>query len=423
MTKLQNRVKIAITAAAAVSILVSGCASSVSEQPQTINSGYVAATSEIAFGAAAHVSHASSIAEFIPVLAAQLRRYNEAATELWPDNAVAGKSVIIDDIEIGQLWSIAPDGSIRDMTDADVEALGVARMDTVGAFQPYDGGMYITVSEADLNDEARWGKYIHLGTYDAILWLIHEGFHIWEQPKWAETNDEVLNADREEFLDNTAARALRRQMQLQLLAAIQHPDNSQLILDALATYEQWKAEFPQEYQLSYYFDRIEGTAYYYEIVAALFAAHPNQIPTVADLDNALSALAARGEEVNSAYGLGLVQEGYTTGGYAGILLDRLDNNWKSELMKEPDLTPIELLRRQFAEATLPAPREVTADDMAQMDQRITEQYIFLLQRKQENIGELETLLVDLPAEMREMFIAEVQADIDNLQLLIAERQS
>ena len=54
-----------------------------------------------------------------------------------------------------------------------------------------------------MNNHARWEKYFHLGTYDTLLWLSHEGFHALEQSKWSKPeSDDIANKEREEYLED-----------------------------------------------------------------------------------------------------------------------------------------------------------------------------------------------------------------------------
>jgi len=395
--------------------------SSVVETNAATDMEVVTPTAEFEFGPQANAPQ--TVDDFLPVFAAQLKKYDEMAPQLWPDNAVVDKSVVIEDVDTNRLWLVSPDGAVAEISDSDADEMGIVRMPNAAQFSLYDDGVYVTISEADLNDEARWGKYLHLGTHDAIIWLIHEGFHAFEQPKWAELEGEVANSNRDEFLENTTARAMRDLLQRQLLLALSEPENAGLILDALATYEDWKSTYPQEYADSIYFDRAEGTAYYYEIVAALNLAFPDRINNTADLEQAITALAKQGEAVNSAYGLGLVQEGYTVGGYACLLLDRVDPTWKETIMSNPELTPIELLRENFSSEALPAPQQLSSEDLASMDQKILDRWEFLLNRKRETLTEMEGLLAALPPEARDELVAEVQNEITNLESLISERQN
>jgi len=320
-------------------------------------------------GAQAHPEQPTTVEGFIPILAQQLKTYNEIAPGLWPENAVVGQSLIVEKIRSSRLWLITPDGMVSQITRQQAREMGCVRNAYVDGFSFFDGGMYYAIADEDVANVLEWEKYLHLGTNDAILFLTHEGFHYSEQGKWA-TLDEVSNGGRDEFLGDSAARAKRELLQKQLLQAVSDPGNEQLILQAISTYEDWKLQFPDDYRNSVYFDRIEGTANYYEIVSGLYIGYPDQIKTSADLDRALSLLATR-DDVYLRYGL--VTEGYTVGGFACILLDRLEKGllendgsaqelgWKQRLMADPDATPIEMLAQHYtdAEVPLPAPQPLT----------------------------------------------------------------
>ncbi|NLF45465.1 MAG: hypothetical protein GX581_05250, partial [Syntrophomonadaceae bacterium] len=64
-------------------------------------------------------------------------------------------------------------------------------------------------------------------------------------------------------------------------------------------------------------------------------------------------------------------EGYSIGALSCVLLDRLGaENWPEVLMSEGDLTPLDILAGLYTD--LPAPREVTADDINGVTAQIDE---------------------------------------------------
>jgi hypothetical protein len=297
--------------------------------------------------------------EFIPLLAGQLKRYNEVAFSLWPDNANAGQSLIVEGVKSKKLYLIAPDGTVTPLLKNEALSYGFNRNTYTDGFSFFEGGMYYAINESDLTNYLKWQKYLHIGTHDALMFLTHEGFHAKEQPKWL-VMDNIPNRGRNEFLEDTSARAKRALLQKQLLRAVNQSGNTQLILDALATYEDYKKLFPDDYKNSLYIDRVEGTAYYYELITGLYAGYPDQIKNTDDLDHALALLASR--EDNYVWH-GLATEAYIVGGFSCVLLDRLDNDWKERLINDPEATPIEMLYQHFKDETLPTPIQITQADI------------------------------------------------------------
>jgi len=320
------------------------------------------------FGPQAHATQPKTIEEFIPVLAEQLRLYNAVAPSLWPDNKVVNQSAVVEGIESGKFWYISPDGQTKPLSKNDALSYGFARNAFAGGFGPYEGGMYLAVAEEDLPNYLMWQRYLHLGTYDSILFLTHEGFHLKEQnaPKWQTVSGAVPNAGRAEFLENTPSRAKRGLLQRQLMKAVSEPGNTPLILEALSTYEDWKEKFPDEYKNSIYFERVEGTAFYYEMITGLYSGYPDQVNSN-NLDKALALLATR-DDVYIRHGL--IKESYTVSGFACLLLDRLEENWKERLMGDGEATPIEILYQHFKNDTLPAPRQLTQADIDAVTEEI-----------------------------------------------------
>jgi len=313
----------------------------------------------LTLGVQAHLTQPATIDEYIPILAKQIKRYNEVAPDLWPDNALINQSAVVEDIKKKRFWLISPDGVATSITRKEALDFGFSRNAYTGGFSFYEGGMYLAVSEEDLTNYLLWQQYLHLGTFDSILFLTHEGFHAKEQSKW-QTMDVINNRDRNSFLENTPARAKRDLLQKQLMKAVREPDDTQLVLEALATYVDWKNEFPDDYENSLYFDRIEGTANYYELITGLYTGYPDQINSRENLHHALALLATR-EDVYLRHGL--VRESYTIGIFSCVLLDKLDNNWKEQLMNDPEATPIEMLFQYYKDKTLPLPQQLTQSEI------------------------------------------------------------
>jgi len=323
------------------------------------------------FGVQAQATQPATIDDFIPLLAKQVKRYNEIAPALWADNAVVNQSLVVEGLRSKKFWLIAPDGVVTPLSKAEALSYGFTRNAYVDGFSFFDGGMYYAIAEEELTNYLKWQKYLHLGTYDAVLFLTHEGFHKKEQSKWRVMSD-IPNRGRGEFLENTPERAKRALLQKQILKAVSEPGDTRLILDALATYADYKIQFPDDYKNSPHFDRVEGAAYYYELVTGLYLGYPDQVKNKDDLDRALALLATR-EDIYVWHGL--VSEGYTIGGFSCVLLDRLEpqaleSDWKRRLMDDPEATPIEMLYRHFKDETLPAPKQLTQAEIDTVSEAI-----------------------------------------------------
>ncbi|MCL2680751.1 MAG: hypothetical protein FWF11_04715 [Coriobacteriia bacterium] len=319
----------------------------------------------LTLGVQAHMPQPATIDEYVDVLARQVKRYNEVAPKLWHENALTNQSIIVEEIGKNDFWLIEPDGTIKSLSKDEVLERGAQRTPYFNGFSQFDGGMYVAVAENDITNYLLFEEYPHLGTYDPFITFVHEGFHV-QQEDWAEM-DEVPNRGRGEFLEDTAARAKRNLLLRQVLKAVSEPNNTQPMFDALATYEDYKAQFPDDYKASIYTDRIEGTAYYYELISCLYSAYPAQIKDESDLESALSLLATR-EDVYVDYGL--VVEGYMIGGFTCVLLDRYVDGWQAKLMDDPEMTPLEMLYQHFDEEALPAAVQLTQAEIDALGVRI-----------------------------------------------------
>ena len=208
------------------------------------------------------------------------------------------------------------------------------------------------------------------------------------------------------------------------MRVVSEPGNTKLILEALATYESWKTQFPEDNKNALYFDRIEGTAFYYELISSLYSAYPDQVKSKSDIDHALAQLAGQ-EDASVYHRLGVATEGYTVGGIACILLDRLENDWKERIMNDPVATPIEMLSQHFSGHPLPEPQPLTEADIDLVAERILERYIQLIDAKKKGLQMMDEMLQGLPEEQKgfmEDYKREAQAELENLEKLIQELQ-
>jgi hypothetical protein len=330
-----------------------------------------ARNAEFTLGVQAH-TQPKTMDEYVDLFARQVKRYNEVAPELWANAVLVNRSAVVEALGTNRnpenrFWFVSPDGSVTPLSKGEIVERGVRRAPYFNGFGIFEGGAYVAISQEDLENYLMWQQYLHLGTYDPFITFAHESFHGVEQGRWANANHLPNAGARNEYLGNVPARAKRALLQKQLLAAVASPGDTPLILDALATYEDYKAQFPDDYKNSIHADRMEGTAYYYELISCLYASYPGKIKDRESLDRALALLATRWD----VYGVtGLVAEGYRIGGFAGVLLDRLESGWQGRLAADAEATPIEMLSRRFADVRLPAPRQPTDGEIGAAEAEI-----------------------------------------------------
>jgi hypothetical protein len=330
------------------------------------------------FGMQAHVFHPETVDQFVPVFAVQLARYNQIAHSLWPNNTLVDQSVVLEDVDTSRFWYIAPDGATKVLSEEEIEDMGISRRYSSDDFSFFEGGMYITISEQSVRDKLGADK-LHVGAYDSILWLTHEGFHKFQSDEWiSPESEDIPNRERDEFFANIDARAKRNLLQRQIMRAVANPGDTALILDALATYEDYKIQNPDDYLLTWYFDKIEGTAKYFEVVSSLYIFYPDQVNSKEDLERAFTYLARYEDNYLS---LGIVSESYNLGIFAGALLDRLVEDWKERIMRDPRLTPLEILSDHFKDETLPEPKKLTQEEIESVIGDIQEKIRFLVERQ------------------------------------------
>lgn len=287
---------------------------------------------------------------FIPVLAKQIQRYNLRAKDYWPNSKVVNQIAIVVTMDRRKAWKILPTG--------EYQAISVKQADRYKKTTGYDTefipfktpqgeqGIVLTLNETALKDPKTFAKYPHLGTYDMFITYVHELFHVLEQPHWNDLK-ETANAERSEYQDQIEARAIRGVIYQQLLNAFIYPNKKTFYARrAAATHRYYQKHYPKDATNALFFDRHEGTAFYYEVVTSLYSAYP-AIKNQADLMQAYGIIA---KNIKVAEASGLVIEGYNLGAAAGLLLDQLQatpTQWKLQLMRQVDGTALNLLAEMF----------------------------------------------------------------------------
>ena len=369
-----------------------------------INTLDTAADPPFIFGKAAHAIHPETVDAFVPVFAEEMARYDRIAPLCWPDNAVTGKTVVLEDIDTNRFWLVSAAGAVTELTGEAAAQMGVLRRETPDDFSFYEDGMYISVSDQSVKDQFGWDKP-HVGAYDAVLWLTHEGFHKWEQgDKWAYPDaEDISNTGREEFFLDIAARTKRHLLQTQLLKAVAEPGDNGLVLDALSTFLDYKTQNAGDYENALYYDRIEGTALYFEMVSSLYIFYPDQINGGADIERAFAYLAREYEE--NYIRIGVISESYYVGMLACVLLDRADENWKERVMREPAVTPLELLFSHYKDTPLPEPKQPTREETDRVTEGIRDKIRMLVERQVPLMTGLKSSLAGLPEAERAVYAA------------------
>ena len=310
-----------------------------------------------------------TIEAYVEVLSRQVKNYNKHLDAYWPNNPQKNQYVIAKSLNEKESYLIAPDGVIKKMSKSEFDTYNVSSLNADGQWSPFKingiEGAYLPISPEGLQNYYVFQKYYHLGTYDQFLSYSHELFHSITQKRWAgPTGIPYGNAERDERLDDSAARRTRMLLQQQLTAAIGDDSNREKhIKEAVSTYKAYRKNNKADYEAALLFDRIEGTAYYYELVSALYAAYPNQIKSQNDMYKALKLILANDRPAYRT--TGVASEGYAIGGFASILLDlsAIENSkdpmqWKKEIEKDYYLTPMLILEKKYGDQLLPVSQPI-----------------------------------------------------------------
>lgn len=308
--------------------------------------------------------HPKTAKEFIPVFAEQIKTYNQIAPSIWPDNHVTNLHLIVQSIETSKSWLISPQGKIKRLTTEELKKLSPIRSKYDVGFNPFQKdsihGLYLALSEKGLTNVLEYEKYQYLGTYDLFLTFSHEMFHQAEQDEHWASPETISNSSRNPRLEDSEARTVRNFLFHQILdtyAVENFSERESMILQIISNYEYYKKTYPEDFRAAKYFDRIEGTAHYFEIISSLYSAYPDQINSEDSLKKALRLL-AQSKAAKPYDDPGVDSESYVIGAWTGFLLDDIQQDsaeWKKEIMENPETTPLDILAEYYQEKMLPKP--------------------------------------------------------------------
>lgn len=279
----------------------------------------------------------------------QVKAYRKIAPSLWPKNKDVNQYAIINDVDGKKFWMVTPTGDVSDITKKEALTYDIQPEPYPGWFMAFNAhgksGAFMAITKSELVDTKRLVRYPHLGTYDLFITYSHEMFHGTEQEGWAQPKKHY-NLEQKEYLKRTEARRVRLQLEEQLMAAYRDKSEKSLA-QALATYRYYKKNFQTDYKDTFNSDRLEGTAYYYEIRSSLFAGYPNKVKTMKQNDAAVRTLF---KQNRLAYlDSGAYAETYNVGGLAGFVLDwqadkqgQSRDAWK-KAMDAADTNPMDYL--------------------------------------------------------------------------------
>jgi hypothetical protein len=343
-------------------------------KPQPSVSTVILENKNFRIGHAAKVQPAT-LDEYISIVAPQIKRFNQHSDEFWPNSALKDSAVYFVTNDKKQAWKVEYDGSYHKIENIK----SVPRFDSIMGYplefyylKPEmhgEKGMVLVISSEELLDQVRFEKYTHLGMYDPIITYIHEGFHIFTQGSdhWKEAD--IAKAQREDAFDNLEARKLRTYSIGLLYKALQDESNRDFyVKQALRLYQTYKDTFPEEYERVQYFERIEGSASYYEIVSCLQVSYPDTINST-NYTDAVALWTTNRQPQNS---VGASHEAYELGAVAGVLLDIYSDDakdWKEKLENDPESTPMGLLETVFTE------EELQQVDVPEISQEYTDKLI------------------------------------------------
>ncbi|WP_313373631.1 hypothetical protein [Chishuiella sp.] len=311
--------------------------------------------------------------EYINLFANQIKNYSKIAPKLWPNNKEVNQYALVESIETKKYWLINPNGNVQELSQQKIDSILPNRPKFNVGFLPFESenkqGIYLALSTEDLTNVLTFQKYFHLGTYDLFITYSHELFHILNQDKnqdWKKS-DEINNKDRFVDVKNIKARSKRNLLYSLVLDAVSETDSLMKIqktLQLVSNFNDFKKTELNDYKNNLFFDRVEGSAFYYELISCLYVGYPNTVKSEDSLYKSLSLMASKLDR----YDDGIIgTETYWINGWTGVLLDQLNkqntDQWKLELMSNPNNNSLEILANQFSDNSIikPAPLKISKE--------------------------------------------------------------
>lgn len=304
-----------------------------------------------------HIGHASkrqpkSLDKYVRTVAPQIGMFHKRANTFWPDSSFEDAVVYFISSDKKQAWKVNYDGTHQQIEDvkSTPQYSSIIGYETEFLFLDpnvdKEKGMVLVIDQKDLLDQVKYEEYTHVGMYDPLITYVHEGFHHFAQgdERW-KTNPP--KGDRSDHLDNLEARKLRT-FSIQLLyQALQNEKKRDLyVKQAVQLYQKYMQSFKDEYNETQYLDKIEGTAYYYEVATCLQVCYPKQVNN----KNYTDAITLWTTNKQAKDMTGSSHEAYELGVLAGTLLDIYEKDplkWKKQIQEDPETTPMTLLAGQF----------------------------------------------------------------------------
>ena len=114
---------------------------------------------------------------------------------------------------------------------------------------------------------------------------------------------------------------------------------------------------------------------------------------------------------------GVIDEAYMIGAFTGVLLDMLGIDWKTQLMNDPMLTPMEILYQNFKDETLPEPKQATQSEINEVLVKMRERKDGIIASLQESLAAYEERLKTAPEEDKARLLNMIEFYIKRIEEL------
>lgn len=173
-----------------------------------------------------------------------------------------------------QFWLISPEGDVLSLERH--QAQEKASSD-------------INFDDNSIDDIERFQiRYLGRGNTQTLNSILHSGFHLTTQLDSFNIENPLGLEYRYDRASYTSERLIRNLIQRYLVKALTNVDNIDYVLSVLSAFEYYKTNFGYEFAIASYFDRIEGSAQWFDWVASMSSLFDNEINSIKEQQETIS---------------------------------------------------------------------------------------------------------------------------------------
>lgn len=272
--------------------------------------------------------------EEVDAIYSLLKQHASTSEEVWQGYDLTKHNIIVFELddtsgETLNAWSI----SNEKKTTLEEEQIKNLNAPSIGGFAPlsFDGieSIALSFSKATL-------PYLNTVMNNNYIYEVatHELYHLYHDPI---ENYQLLEGEEVErytvFPKDALPRVYRKMIYDNLVLAYENPTEESLYLGKAKYWNEiWKVEYSSEYNQSKVIDIAEGKARYIQNMLCV------DLENDPDISSTIKSMMIKDHNPFDS----IDSESYELGYLSGVILDRINPNWKSEISENPE-RPLELL--------------------------------------------------------------------------------